>query len=62
MSDLQGYTIIADKFKEIVNTITTKQLSFIKIYFSNLGKEISSGGDKFLSEFHNVKEMLDSIK
>lgn len=34
----------------------------IKIYFNNLGKQIAAGDDKLLSEFKDVRDMLNSIK
>jgi len=61
-NDAAGYKKISDTFKEIVDTLTIKELSLVKIYLTDLSQKISSGGDKFFSEFGDIKHMLDSIK
>lgn len=62
MSDAAGYKRISETFKEIVDTLTIKELSLVKIYLTDLSKKISAGNDKFLSEFGDIKHMLDNIK
>lgn len=61
-NDAAGYKKISDTFKEIVDTLTSKELSHVKIYLTSLSQKIAAGDDKFFSEFQDIKHMLDSIK
>lgn len=60
--DAQGYKKISDTFKELVDTLTTKELSQIKLYLTNMSQKIAAGQDKFFLEFKDLKDLLDNIK
>jgi len=59
---MQKYQEISKLYKEIVDSITTLELPQLKLYLVNLEKRISSKAEPLLSDYHSVKELLDTTK
>jgi hypothetical protein len=60
--DLAKYHEISAKFKELIDAVTTLDLSQLKLFFVNLEKKIIGKTEAFYNEFDTMKNYLDNIK
>ena len=56
------YQAISKLYKEITDTLTSKDLAQVKLYIVNLEKSIAAKNKDVLKEFESVKNVFNSLK
>lgn len=59
---MDNYKKISKAYKEIVDMLTTQDLSHIKNYLSSLAKDIASKSNPVYAEFVDLRSMIDNLK
>lgn len=60
--EMQKYQAVSKLYKEIIDTLTTKEMGQVKLYLVNLGKRIDKKEEAILGEYSSVKDLFDNLK